>query len=108
VDIAVSTSIARVMRESGITALFKHIGAAGTVAEAAACLLQRHAAVQSGKFDRGQQKAPWLRVDNNIVRLTSQRNELPRSSQANSWRDVVGHPYRTSGARRFIQQCRIA
>ena len=108
VDATVTTPISQAMRESGITALSEHIAAAGTVAEAAGVLLQRHAGVQSGKFDRGQQKAPWLRFDSGTARLASQRNELPRGQHAKSWRNVARHPYRTSAAGRFIQQCRIA
>jgi hypothetical protein len=108
VDAAVSTPIAQAMRESGITALAENLAAAKTVAEAASVLLQRHTAVQSGKFDRGQQKAPWLRFDNSTARLTSQRSELQRGQHVKSWSNVARHPYRTSAAGRFIQQCRIA
>jgi hypothetical protein len=108
-DAAVTVPIVQAMRESGITGLAERIAAAGTVAEAASILLQRHMAVQSGKFDRGQQKAPWLRPDGRgTARLTSQRNELPRVRHAKSWRQVVRHPYRTSAAGSFIEQCRIA
>jgi hypothetical protein len=108
VDATVSTSIFQAMRDSGIIALAEQIPAVGTVAEAAGVLLQRHAAVQSGKFDRGLHKAPWLRLDNGTARLSSQRHELPRGQHASSWRNISRHPYRTSAAGSFIQQCRIA
>jgi hypothetical protein len=108
VDTAVSSPVMQSMRESGIIALAEQIAAAGTVTDAAGVLLRRHAAVQSGKFDRGIQKVPWLRVDNGVVRLTSQRNELQRGEHAKSWRNIGRHPYRTFAARQFIQQCRIA
>jgi hypothetical protein len=107
VDASVTASIIQALRESGITALGENIAAAGSVAAATSFLLQRHAAVQSGKFDRGQQKAPWLRADNGTARLTSQRNELTRGQHAKTWRNIARHPYRTSAAGRFIHECRI-
>lgn len=106
-DAAVLAPIAQAMKESGITTLAQRVAAAGSVGEAASLLLQRHLEVQSGKLDRGQQKAPWLRLEKKTVRLTSQRNELPRGKHARSWRGITRHPYRTWGAGRFIQQCRI-
>jgi hypothetical protein len=107
VDAAVVAPIALALRESGISALGASIAAATGVAEAIRVLIHRHMAVQSGKYDRGQQKAPWLRLDNGNARLTSQRNELKRSKHAKSWRGMDRHPYRTAGASRFIQECRI-
>jgi hypothetical protein len=102
-----SASIAQAMRDSGIMALSDGIARAETPAAAVALLLQRHVDVQSGKFDRGLQKAPWLRVEGGVARLTSQRNELRRSAHARSWRNILRHPYRTVSTIRFIQQCRI-
>lgn len=96
------------MRESGILALAEHIAAADSVADAARVLLQRHLSVQSGKFDRGHPKAPWLRLDRDTAYLTSQRNELRGAQHARTWRHIGRHPYRISAAGRFIQQCRIA
>jgi len=107
VDAAVALSISQAMHESGINTLAEGIAAAGTEAEAARVLIQRHTAVQSGKFDRNQQKAPWLRLENDIARLTSQRNELLRADHAKSWRNIGRHPYRTGAAGNFIRQCRI-
>ena len=107
VDASVAAPIAQAMRESGVTALAENIATANGVPEATAVLLQRHTAVQSGKFDKGQQKAPWLRLQNGAVHLTSQRHELPRGQHAKSWRQIGRHPYRTQAAGRFINQCRI-
>jgi hypothetical protein len=107
VNIATSAPIAQAMRESGVTGLAELVANAHTVAEAARILIQRHIAVQSGKFDRGQPKASWLRLDDGNARLASQRNELQRGQQAKSWRHVPRHPYRTWAAGRFIQQCHI-
>lgn len=108
VDATVTKPIALAMHESGIRMLGESIASSDTAAEAAGILLQRHAAVQSWKSDGGQQKTPWLRLDNGCARLTSQRNELPRDQHAKKWRDIVRHSYRTWAASRFIQQCRIA
>jgi hypothetical protein len=108
VDAAVTAPIALAMHESGISPLAELIAAAGTAAEAAGVLLQRHAAVQSGKFDRGQQKTASLWLDNGTARISAQRNGLLRGQHATSWRNIDRHPYRTSAAGRFIQQCRIA
>ena len=107
VDTTVASSINQALHDSGITALAEGIASAGTVTEAVRVLIQRHAAVQSGKFDRNQQKAPWLRLENDVVRLTSQRNELLREDHAKSWRNIGRHPYRTGAAGNFIRQCRI-
>ncbi len=107
VDAAVASAISQAMRESGITALAENIAAAGTVADAARVLIQRHATVQSDKFDRNQPKAPWLRLEGDLARLTTQRNELLRSDHAKSWRNIGRHPYRTWAAGQFIRQCRI-
>jgi hypothetical protein len=104
---SVNTSIAQAMSDSGIAALSDGIARAATPAAAAALLIQRHLEVQSGKIDRGVQKAPWLRSEGGVARLTSQRNELRRSAHANSWRSIARHPYRTASTIRFIQQCRI-
>jgi hypothetical protein len=106
-DPSLTAPVVQAMRESGILTLGDEVSQAGSAANAAEVLLQRHAAVQAGKFDRGQQKAPWLRLSGGRARLSSQRNELTRVQQANSWRHVVRHPYRISAASQFIKQCRI-
>jgi hypothetical protein len=107
VDAGSIAPITLALHESGISALAEQVAAVGSVEQAARVLLQRHTAVQSGKFDRGQQKAPWLRHDGSTARLTSQRNELSRGKHAQSWRNIGRHPYRTAAAGHFIQQCRI-
>jgi hypothetical protein len=107
VDSGVAAAIAFAMRESGITGLAECVATATTPSEISSLLLDRHVVVQSGKFDRGQRKAPWIRLASGTARLTSQRNELQRGRHARSWRHIARHPYRISAAAHFIQQCRI-
>jgi hypothetical protein len=71
VDAAVTRPIDRAMQESGIWALADSIASSQTVAEAARVLLQRHGTVQSWKSDHGQQKTPWLRLDNGTARVSA-------------------------------------
>jgi hypothetical protein len=108
VDAAVTAPIVSAMRDSGILALADLIATADTVGAAARILLQRHAAVQSGKFDRGQQKSPSLWLDNGRARLSAQRHGLPKEEHVRSWRDIPRHTYRTSAAGNFVRECRIA
>ena len=108
VDAGVTAHIALAMRDSGILALADLIATADTVGAAARILLQRHAAVQSGKFDRGQQKSPSLWLDNGKARLSAQRHGLPKEEHVRSWRDIPRHNYRTSAAGNFVRECRIA
>ena len=71
--------------------------------------LGRHRDVQHGKIDRSELKAAWIHHDpsNGTVRLTAQRHQLPHSGRYDSWEEVPRHPYRTYGARRFVNACRI-
>lgn len=94
IEASVSSSIQQAMRDSGILTLAEEIIAAAHVAEAASILSQRHVSVQSGRFDRGQQKSPWVRIDAGQVRLSSQRNELLRSQRVKTWKQTLRHPYR--------------
>lgn len=107
VDAAVTAPIVLAMRDSGILALADLIATADTVGAAARILLQRHAAVQSGKFDRGQQKSPSLWLDNGKARLSAQRHGLPKEEHVRSWRDIPRHTYRTSAAGNFVRECGI-
>ncbi len=107
-DAQVSAAVESDFCESGISGLASSIESCSTVAEAVVVLLKHHAAVQSGKHDRGQQKSPWLRLDHETVSLVSQRNELPRNRHVESWRGIARHPYRTSPAAQFIKHCRIS
>jgi hypothetical protein len=109
VDSAVAAHIYKALRDSGVWELRERMQGVGSVAEASHCLLRRHAAVQAGKYDRGQLKAPWIRLDadGRTVRVTAQRYELVRSQHAKSWHDISRHSYRTGAAGQFIQQCRI-
>ena len=72
-------------------------------------VLNRHRDVQHGRLDNGERKAPWIHHDSssNKIRLSAQRYQLPVSQRFSNWTDVPWHPYRTSGARRFIRQCDI-
>jgi hypothetical protein len=106
VNAAVTLSIVQAMQESGITALADDVSSTG-IADAAHALLRRHFAVQSGKFDRGQPKAPWIRLTNGTAHVTSQRYQLRRESHAKDWRAISPHPYRTWAAAQFIEQCQI-
>jgi hypothetical protein len=96
VDAGVTAPIALAMQDSGILALADLIATADTVGAAARILLQRHAAVQSGKFDRGQQKSPSLWLDNGRARLSAQRHGLPKGEHVRSWRDIPRHPCQRS------------
>jgi hypothetical protein len=71
--------------------------------------LGRHLDVQHGKIDRSERKAAWIHHDpsNGTVRLTAQRHQLPRSGRCGSWEKIPRHPYRTVGARCFVNACRI-
>lgn len=81
----------------------------GTVLEMLPLLLDRHRDVQQGKIDKGERKAPWIQrvPSGDQVRLTAQRYQIKASERWADWDDVPWHPYRTSGARRFIRQCDI-
>jgi hypothetical protein len=74
-------------------------------------LLQRHQRVQEGKLDGGVPKAPWVRLApgrEGVAQLTDQqRFGLGVHEVRVSWRDVPPHPYRTAGAKQFVQLCRI-
>jgi hypothetical protein len=107
VNAVATAAIRQAMQESGIVALSRQISSAKTPAEAAKILLDRHSEVQSGKFDRGQPKGPWVRFGNGTAHATSQRYQLLREDHVKDWRDISRHPYRTSAAGQFIQQCRI-
>ena len=60
-------------------------------------LMERHAEVQRGKFDRGRRKMPWLeRVADRISLTMTRVGGLSR--EATVPEDIVAHPYRLSSA----------
>ncbi|MEH2550738.1 hypothetical protein V1283_007383 [Bradyrhizobium sp. AZCC 2262] len=64
-------------------------------------LLDRHADVQRGKFDRGRRKLPWIERKSGSYELTlSQIGEV--SGEPRSIDDVHPHEYRLTVADRFI------
>src|SRR6202011_5548841 len=72
--------IETVFRDSGILALADAIAQqTDDYVEQLRTILHRHEEVQSGKFDRGERKAPWLRLpsETGTVFLTAQRYQLP-------------------------------
>jgi hypothetical protein len=95
--------------ETGVVALATALRSVADNIDLLCLVLDRHRDVQQGKFDRGERKAVWVRHDasNGSVRLTAQRHQLRRSDRYDSWDKILWHPYRTIGARRFIQACKI-
>jgi hypothetical protein len=102
----------RTLAAAGLVDLARTLAAsAGDPLVACQEVLRRHARVQEGKFDGGLPKGPWIRLEGEArptARLTAQRFGIQPNRAAEVWEDVVRHPYRTYGARRFIRQCRIA
>jgi hypothetical protein len=73
-------------------------------------ILKRHKNVQNGKFDGGIFKGAWIELHPkkaNTATLTAQRYALEPSRIGNSWKGIPRHSYRTNGAKRFIQLCKI-
>ncbi len=95
--------------EAGVVALAESIRGTSGAVELLGLILDRHRDVQQGKFDRGEQKAAWVRRETagGPVRLTAQRHQLPRSGRYDGWEQIPWHPYRTFGARRFVRACGI-
>ncbi len=104
-----AVEIERVLNESGILALVSEVLQEPDVLAVLRRVLRRHDHVQSGKFDKGLPKAPWLRLANgsDSVRLTAQRHQLPSGKCPARWTDEGRHPYRTAGAFNFIEHCEI-
>jgi hypothetical protein len=64
-------------------------------------LLDRHADVQRGKFDRGRRKLPWIERKSNRYELTlSQVGDT--SGEPKTVKDIRPHEYRLATADRFI------
>lgn len=101
--------LCRTFVETGVLVFAEAVRGALNVADLLVLVLDRHRAVQQGKFDRGEPKVPWIRWDpaSGTARLTAQRHQLPRSDRYESWEQVPRHPYRTYGALRFVKACRI-
>lgn len=95
--------------EAGIVSVAEALSRPSKGDEVLGLVLDRHRDVQQGKYDRGERKATWVRRDpaNGSIRLTSQRHQLPRSDRYKRWDRIPWHPYRTHGARRFVEACNI-
>jgi hypothetical protein len=112
-DVNASTAgqVAAVLQESGILALADDLlREPADTSELMRVVLRRHGQIQSGKFDKGVRKAPWVRLadGDDRVRLTAQRYQLPPSERPAGWKEVGRHPYRTESAFAFIQACNIS
>lgn len=95
--------------KSGILALAEAIRRAVDVEELLILILERHRAVQQGRFDDGRPKAPWIRYhpSKGSLCLTAQRFRIAPSERRNHWEEVPWHSYRTFAALRFVQACSI-
>lgn len=68
-------------------------------------IMERHADVQRGKFDKGRRKMPWLEVTADRISLTMTRvGGLDR--EATKPTQISAHPYRLSSADALIQAAR--
>ncbi len=66
------------------------------------CVLDRHRDVQSGKFDRGRRKMPWIERDRNVLHLTlapasDTKREITEPEQ------VAPHEYRLATVDWFLR-----
>jgi hypothetical protein len=98
------------LQKQGLIELAQTLGRTGDPIEVAEEILRRHLRVQEGKFDGGLPKGPWVRLEpgpGHTARLTAQRFGLDASDARENWRAMVRHPYRTSGAKRFIRLCKV-
>lgn len=60
-------------------------------------IIDRHSEIQSGKFDRGRRKMPWLEMKGDKITLTITRvGGVP--FEATVADDIVAHPYRLGAA----------
>jgi hypothetical protein len=98
-----------VLRESDVLALVQEAAGTRDPVAMTRIILRRHEQVQSGRFDRGMPKAPWMRLsgDEESAYLTMQRYELHASQGPKDWTNMVRHPYRTASAYAFIKACHI-
>jgi hypothetical protein len=111
VNAGTADEVAVVLQQSGILALADDVLREPVdISALMRLILRRHKQVQSGKFDKGVQKAAWIRLidGDNRVRLTAQRYQLAPSQQPARWSEVGRHPYRTTSAFAFIQACSIS
>jgi hypothetical protein len=99
------------LQKLGLVDLSRDLAAASSsTTNVARAVLQRHQQVQEGKFDGGLPKGSWIRLESpqsHLAQLTSQRFGLNGSQVRESWNSMPWHPYRTFGARRFIQLCKV-
>jgi hypothetical protein len=66
-----------------------------------AVVINRHADVQHGKFDRGRRKMPWLELHESRINLTMTRAG-GRNSETTLPEQIAPHPYRLRAADAFI------
>jgi hypothetical protein len=106
VHLVAAQEIGDALRSSGVAALAKQLAAADKAETALHIILERHGAVQAGKFDNGVPKSPWVkRLPNRNLRITAQRHRLEKRHRPGRWSEVGRHPYRTAVAFAFIRAC---
>jgi hypothetical protein len=66
-----------------------------------ASVLNRHAEVQHGKFDRGRRKLPWVELKEDRICLTLARSSEVRG-EPKELSDVRPHEFRTAAADALI------
>jgi hypothetical protein len=111
VNATTSRDVEAVLQESGIMALAHEVlREPADNLELIRVVLRRHGQVQSGKFDKGLPKVPWVRTAGGAdrIRLTAQRYQLSASQRPAGWNEVARHPYRTGSAFAFIRACNIS
>jgi hypothetical protein len=98
-----------VLQASGVTDVAKNLIEAENGPRMLEIVLQRHADVQSRKFETGLPKGPWVRFEGRThgARLTAQRFGLEATNRPETWSDIIRHPYRTASALNFVRLCRI-
>lgn len=86
-----------------VTAFLKQTAAACPDTYALAdIILERHREVQSGKFDRGRRKMPWIHRQNGRIELTLTRTG-GRDFEVQAPEDILPHFYRFEAADAFLK-----
>ncbi|MEI8016385.1 MAG: hypothetical protein WCH20_16305 [Nitrospira sp.] len=108
-DAKATAEMAEILTKSGIIALAERIAHAPNIVGVLQSILVRHHSVQSGKFDGGLPKSPWLRSTGpEAFQLTVQRHQLTPAGRVKHWSKIGRHSYRTPAAFEFIRACRIS
>lgn len=100
--------ISKVWDDAGVSSFFASVDNGSRRADVLRAVLERHQTVQSGKFDGTLTKSPFLQLRADQLQLTAQRHGVQPTDLQASWQKVPWHSYRTAGAFRFIEQCRIS